>query len=51
MQGVNMNKIRGGKQGQQRVREAVAMESANRLPHASHPGKIEGHRDGPNISP
>ena len=31
MQGVNMNKIRGGKQGQQRVAEAVAMESANRL--------------------
>ena len=31
MQGVSMNKIRGGKQGQQRVAEAVAMESANRL--------------------
>ena len=31
MQGVNMNKIKGGKQGQQRVAEAVAMESANRL--------------------
>ncbi len=31
MQGVNLNKIRGGKQGQQRVAEAVAMESANRL--------------------
>lgn len=31
MQGVNMNKIRGGKQGQQRVAEAVAMESATRL--------------------
>ena len=31
MQGVNMNQIRGGKQGQQRVAEAVAMESANRL--------------------
>jgi trigger factor len=31
MQGMNMNKIRGGKQGQQRVAEAVAMESANRL--------------------
>jgi trigger factor len=31
MQGVNMNKIRGGKQGQQRVAEAVAMESASRL--------------------
>jgi trigger factor len=31
MQGVDINKIRGGKQGQQRVAEAVAMESANRL--------------------
>jgi trigger factor len=31
MQGVNMNKIRGGRQGQQRIAEAVAMESANRL--------------------
>ena len=31
MQGVNINKIRGGKQGQQRVAEAVAMESASRL--------------------
>ena len=31
MQGVNLNKIRGGRQGQQRVAEAVAMESANRL--------------------
>jgi trigger factor len=31
MQGVNMNNIRGGKQGQQRVAEAVAMESATRL--------------------
>jgi trigger factor len=31
MQGVNLNNIRGGKQGQQRVAEAVAMESANRL--------------------
>ena len=30
-QGVNLNKIRGGKQGQQRVAEAVAMQSANRL--------------------
>ena len=30
-QGVNMNQIRGGKQGQKRVAEAVAMESANRL--------------------
>jgi trigger factor len=31
MQGVNLTNIRGGKQGQQRVAEAVAMESANRL--------------------
>ena len=31
MQGVDVNKIKGGKQGQQRVAEAVAMESANRL--------------------
>ncbi len=31
MQGVNLGKIRGGRQGQQRVAEAVAMESANRL--------------------
>jgi trigger factor len=31
MQGVNLNNLRGGKQGQQRVAEAVAMESANRL--------------------
>ena len=30
-QGVNLNNIRGGKQGQQRVAEAVAMESASRL--------------------
>jgi trigger factor len=30
-QGVNLNSIRGGKQGQQRVAEALAMESANRL--------------------
>lgn len=30
-QGLNLNKIRGGKQGQQRVAEAVAMESASRL--------------------
>jgi trigger factor len=29
--GVNLTKIRGGKQGQQRVAEAVAMESASRL--------------------
>jgi FKBP-type peptidyl-prolyl cis-trans isomerase (trigger factor) len=31
MQGVNLGNIRGGKQGQQRMAEAVAMESANRL--------------------
>ncbi|MBI3739900.1 MAG: trigger factor [Chloroflexi bacterium] len=31
MQGINFNSIRGGKQGQQRVAEAVAMESASRL--------------------
>jgi trigger factor len=31
MQGVNLGNVRGGKQGQQRVAEAVAMESANRL--------------------
>src|SRR5574341_348403 len=31
MRGVNLSNIRGGKQGQQRVAEAVAMESANRL--------------------
>lgn len=31
MQGVNLNRIRGGRQGQQRVAEAVAMESATRL--------------------
>ncbi len=30
-QGLNLNTIRGGKQGQQRVAEAVAMESASRL--------------------
>ena len=30
-QGLNLNGIRGGKQGQQRVAEAVAMESASRL--------------------
>ncbi len=29
--GVNFNAIRGGKQGQQRVAEALAMQSANRL--------------------
>src|ERR1044071_5001660 len=31
MQGVDLSKIRGGRQGQQRVAQAVAMESANRL--------------------
>ncbi|HEY6074721.1 MAG TPA: hypothetical protein VIV15_15385, partial [Anaerolineales bacterium] len=31
MQGLNLGQIRGGKQGQQRVAEAVAMESASRL--------------------
>jgi trigger factor len=30
-QGLNLSSIRGGKQGQQRVAEAVAMESASRL--------------------
>ena len=30
-QGMNLSNIRGGKQGQQRVAEAVAMESASRL--------------------
>ena len=30
-QGVNLSSIRGGKQGQQRVAEALAMQSANRL--------------------
>jgi hypothetical protein len=30
-QGVKLSAIRGGKQGQQRVAEAVAMQSANRL--------------------
>jgi trigger factor len=30
-QGLNLNNIRGGKQGQQRVAEAVSMESASRL--------------------
>ncbi len=30
-QGLNLNNIRGGKQGQQRMAEAVAMESASRL--------------------
>jgi len=31
MQGLDFNKIRGGNQGKQRVAEALAMESANRL--------------------
>jgi trigger factor len=31
MQGVDLGKIRGGRQGQQRVAQAVAMESANRV--------------------
>lgn len=31
MQGLDFGKIRGGKKGQQRVAEAVAMESANRV--------------------
>ena len=31
MQGVDLSKIRGGRQGQQRVAQAVAMESANRV--------------------
>jgi trigger factor len=31
MQGVDLNKIRGGRQGQQRVAQAVAMESASRV--------------------
>jgi trigger factor len=31
MQGLNFNKIRGGRQGQQRIAEAVAMESASRV--------------------
>ena len=31
MQGVDLNKIRGGRKGQQRVAQAVAMESANRV--------------------
>ncbi|MGB8981717.1 MAG: trigger factor [Anaerolineales bacterium] len=31
MQGVDLTKIRGGRQGQQRVAQAVAMESANRV--------------------
>lgn len=31
MQGLNLGKLKGGRQGQQRVAEAVAMQSANRL--------------------
>jgi hypothetical protein len=31
MQGLDLGKIRGGKKGQQRVAQAVAMESANRV--------------------
>jgi len=31
MQGMDFNKIRGGKQGQQQLAQAVAMESANRI--------------------
>ncbi len=31
MQGVDLSKIRGGRQGQQRVAQAVAMKSANRV--------------------
>ena len=31
MQGVDLSKIKGGRQGQQRVAQAVAMESANRV--------------------
>ncbi len=31
MQGMDLSKIRGGRQGQQRVAQAVAMESANRI--------------------
>ena len=31
MQGVDLTKLRGGRQGQQRVAQAVAMESANRV--------------------
>ena len=31
MQGVDLGKIRGGRRGQQRVAQAVAMESANRV--------------------
>jgi trigger factor len=31
MQGMNLNEVRGGRKGQQRVAEAVAMESASRV--------------------
>jgi trigger factor len=31
MQGMDLSKIRGGRQGQQRIAQAVAMESANRV--------------------
>jgi FKBP-type peptidyl-prolyl cis-trans isomerase (trigger factor) len=31
MQGLDMNKVRGGKKGQQQLAQAVAMESANRV--------------------
>lgn len=31
MQGVDLSKIKGGRQGQQRIAQAVAMESANRV--------------------
>ena len=31
MQGLNINKVRGGKKGQQQLAQAVAMESANRV--------------------
>jgi trigger factor len=31
MQGVNFNKLRGGKQGQKRLSEAIAMDAANRV--------------------
>jgi hypothetical protein len=31
MQGVDLSKIRGGRRGQQRIAQAVAMESANRV--------------------
>ena len=31
MQGLDLNKVRGGKKGQQQLAQAVAMESANRV--------------------